>query len=229
MQTGAVSLNNCRVLGSLHSLSLQSFRQRMGSRLWQVWWELWPQTWELPSPLKQNPPHSKLSRRLTGAWKSFAMDSVSPLKTIWLSEIVSTYIVSGCQHFCLTQNSVCQDRSWSSQTYMQERSSRISTIFLSQGREKPRTQYIARLSSVIVSSGECKSWPSKVRQWSGKPGTPSSLFCWPSMTPCLRLLLSRMTWEINSVNEFLGCSMRFGSLPVSNPFLGLLSGRHFRK
>ena len=31
-------------------------------RLWQVWWELWPQTWELPSPLKQNPPHSKLSR-----------------------------------------------------------------------------------------------------------------------------------------------------------------------
>ena len=77
-------------------------------------------------------------------------------------EIVSTYIVSGCQHFCLTQNSVCQgkekkefwtdqlttiltDRSWSSQTYMQERSSRISTIFLSQGREK-----VSRLISLFA-------------------------------------------------------------------------------
>ena len=89
----------------------------------------------------------------------------------------------------------------------------------------PKVFFYLRLK---IGSGECKSWPSKVRQWSGKPGTPSSLSCWPSMTPCLRLLLSRMTWEINSVNEFLGCSMRFGSLPVSNPFLGLLSGRHFR-
>ena len=31
-------------------------------RLWQVWWALWHQTWGSPSLLKQNPPHSKLSR-----------------------------------------------------------------------------------------------------------------------------------------------------------------------
>ena len=71
-------------------------------RLWQVWWAQWHQTWASQSLLKQNPPHFKLSRflipgnnsptmlfcscrRLTGAWRSFAMASVSLLKTTWLS------------------------------------------------------------------------------------------------------------------------------------------------
>ena len=76
--------------------------------------------------------------------------------------------------------------------------------------------------------GGCKSWLSKVRPWSVRPGTLSSPFCLPSMMPCLRLLPSRTTWEINFVSGCLECSMRSGSLPVSSPFLDLLSGRPFR-
>ena len=76
--------------------------------------------------------------------------------------------------------------------------------------------------------GEYKSWPSKVKLWSGRPGTLSSPSCSPSTTPSLRLLPSRMMLETNFVSGCLECCMRSGSLLVSNHFLDPLSGRPFR-
>ena len=76
--------------------------------------------------------------------------------------------------------------------------------------------------------GEYKSWPSKVKLWSGRPGTLSSPSCSPSTTPSLRLLPSRMMLETNFVSGCLECCMRSGLLLVSSPFLDPLSGRLFR-
>ena len=78
-------------------LVARAFQRLPIKRLWQAWWATWPPTWECSTPPRQNRPLSKLSRsrnrsnfshsalllfrRSIGAWKSFAMDSVSLLKT----------------------------------------------------------------------------------------------------------------------------------------------------
>ena len=82
-------------------LVARAFQTLPKNRLWQAWWATWPPTWECSTPPRPNRPLSKLNRswnrsnfshqalllfrRSTGAWKSFAMDSVSLLKTTWSS------------------------------------------------------------------------------------------------------------------------------------------------